>query len=122
MRWNSRINRTVDDHWKDISIIQATLYKALSYTNLNRYQPGVVHKLLRTEPRSARDVYRIPIKLKLLCGAYTLQSNRSAYNQTAVNPTCQLCDSEEETLEHFILHYSHVEYTRNLLSVTFHMK
>ena len=89
----------MDDHWKEILINQATLYKTLSYINLNGYQPGVVHKLLRIEPRSVRDVNRIPTKLKLLCGAYILQSNRSAYNQTAVNPTCQLCDSADETLE-----------------------
>ena len=73
----------------------------------------MVHKLLRIEPHSARDVNRIPTKLRLLCGAYTLHSDRSAYNQTAVNPMCQLCDSEDETLEHFILHCSHLEYTGN---------
>ena len=115
LRWKSRINRSVDDHWKEILINQATLYKTLSYINLNGYQPGVVHKLLRIEPRSARHVNRIPIKLKLLCGAYILQSNSSAYNQTAVNPTCQLCDSEDETLEHFILNYMHLEFTRKFV-------
>ena len=30
-----------------------------------------------------------------------------------VNPTCQLCDSDEEILEHFILHCSALENTRN---------
>ena len=90
LRWKSRINRAVDDHWKDILINQATLYKTLRDFNLNEYQPGVVHKLLRTEPLSARDVNRIPTQLRLLYGAYILQSNISAYNQTAVNPMCEL--------------------------------
>ena len=40
----------------------------------------------------------------MLCGAYTLQSMRLSCNQSTVNPTCQLCNVAEETLEHFILH------------------
>ena len=53
------------------------------------------------------------MKLQLLCGAYTLQSNRSAYNKTEVNPTCHLCDCGDEDLEHFILKCTYLEYTRN---------
>ena len=48
-----------------------------------------------------------------MCGAYTLQSNRAAYNKTEVNPTCQLCGEGDEDLEHFILNCSCLEYTRN---------
>ena len=84
-----------------------------NHLNLNGYQPRVVHKLLRIEPQSTRDVNRIATNLKLLCGAYTLQSNRSAYNKTEVNPTCQLCDCGDEDLEHFILKCTYLEYTRN---------
>ena len=72
-----------------------------------------MHQLLRIEPWSRRDLNRIPTKLKLLCGAHTLQSNKAACNNAKVNPTCQLCGSDEETLEHFILHCSTLENTRN---------
>ena len=48
-----------------------------------------------------------------MCGAYTLQSNRAAYNKTEVNPTCQLCGEGDEDLEHFILNCSYLEYTIN---------
>ena len=60
-----------------------------------------------------RDVNRISTKLRFLCGAYTLQSNRAVYNKTVVNPTCQLCGCDEENLEHFILNGSYLEYIRN---------
>ena len=90
-QWKNRVNRVVNEHWKEIIIAQAILYKSLKYTNLNRYQPGEVHKLLQIEPHSTRDVNRISTKLKFLCGAYTFQSNRSAYNKTVVTQTCQLC-------------------------------
>ena len=112
-QWKNRVNRVVNEHWKEIISAQAILYKSLKYINLNRYQPGEVHKLLQIEPHSTRDVNRISTKLKFLCGAYTLQSNRSAYNKTVVNPICQLCGCGDEDLEHFILNCSYLEYTRN---------
>ena len=89
------------------------LYSSEVFGVLGRYRYRNVHKLLRIEPRSRRDLNRIPTKLKLLCGAYTLQSNKAACNNTNVNPTCLLCGSDEETLEHFILHSSVLENTRN---------
>ena len=77
------------------------------------FSPTHVHNYLHIEPRSTRDVNRISTKLKYLCGAYTLQSNRAVYNKTEVSPTCQLCGEGDEDLEHFILNCSYLEYTRN---------
>ena len=94
-------------------LTQATLYKTFGYLNLDEYKPGTVHALLRIEPRSSRDLNRIPAKLTLLCGAYTLQSNRPASNQAGVKPICQRCCSDKETLEHFVLYCLALEYTRN---------
>ena len=112
------MNKVVNEHRKDIITVHVSLYQSLQYLNLNGYQPGVLHKLLRIEPQSTRDVNRIATKFKLLCGAYTLQSNRSAYryNKTTVNPTCQLCECGDEDLEHFILKCTYLEYTRNLIT------
>ena len=98
---------------KKVLLTQAILHKTFGYLNLDGYKPGTVHALLRTEPWSSRDLNRISAKLKLLCGAYTLQSNRPACNQPGVKPICQLCCSDEETLEHFVLYCSALEYTRN---------
>ena len=103
----------MNNYWKDRITTQAELYKSLLYLNIHGFQPGEVHQLLKIEPRSTRDVNRISTKLKYLCGAYTLQSNRAAYNKTEVNPTCQLCGEGDEDLEHFILNCSYLEYTRN---------
>ena len=47
----------------------------------------------------------INLKLKILCGVYTLQSTRASFNQNIlyIDPTCQVCCSAPETLVHFIL-------------------
>ncbi len=49
-----------------------------------------------------QDVQRAEVKAKLLTGTYTLQSNRAAFNQHAVDPLCRMCSEGPETREHFI--------------------
>ena len=82
---------------------QATMYSSLNYLNVKIYKPGKIHPLLKIEPNSVRDIPRISIKLKLICGVYVLQSTRASFNQNEVDPTCQMCSSYPETLDHFIL-------------------
>ena len=38
-----------------------------------------------------------------MCGGYILQSCRARFNQNLVDPTCKVCNTDNETLEHFIL-------------------
>ena len=38
-----------------------------------------------------------------MTGTYILQSNRAAFNQNAIDPTCLLCKNGEETIKHFLL-------------------
>ena len=38
-----------------------------------------------------------------MTGTYYLQSNKAAFNQNMIDPTCLVCKMESETLEHFLL-------------------
>ena len=58
---------------------------------------------MRPYLHSDRDIYRIPVKNKVLTGTYILQTNRAKFNQNDVNPICQLCHKCEETPQHFII-------------------
>jgi hypothetical protein len=49
------------------------------------------------------DIKRATTKARLLCGVYILQSNRAAFNQFRVDPTCPLCRQGNENLRHFLL-------------------
>ena len=110
--WKKLISKNLNCYWREYLVRQTKLYKTLRYINLEQYKPGVLHTLLQIEPTSVRDTNRIAAKLKMLCGAYTLQSTRSSCNQSAVNPTCQLCNIAEETLEHFILYCDTLDLVR----------
>ena len=39
------------------------------------------------------------LKTKILTGTYVLQTTRVKFNQDEINPTCQVCKIEDETLE-----------------------
>ena len=80
---------------------------------MSYYQPGKLHPLLQIEPNSVRDIPRLAVKLKLLCGVYVLQSTRASFNQNDIDPTCQVCSSSPETLLHFILECPILETIRN---------
>ena len=50
-----------------------------------------------------RDVTRLNTKLKLVTGSYVLQVNRACFSQNQVNRTCMICNTDDETTEHFLL-------------------
>ena len=73
---------------------------------------GKCHPAVKPYCYSNRDIYRITVKNKILTGTYILQSNRAKFNQNEVNPTCQLCQTDNETLKHFLLGCHELESVR----------
>ena len=43
------------------------------------------------------------MKLKVMSGAYILQSNRADFNKNKEDPTCMICGLDAEDIEHFVL-------------------
>ncbi|CAG2246627.1 unnamed protein product [Mytilus edulis] len=62
---------------------------------------GKIHPLALANSANQRDINRITIGTKIATGTCILQTNRAAYNQNNVDPTCKLCDQAEETLSHY---------------------
>jgi len=98
--WKKMINKAVSEYW------------SLDYLNASNYSNGNVHAALSSVQTSARDIARLPIKLRLLTGTYYLQSNKAALNQNKIDPTCLVCHTEPETLEHFLLYCKVLAETR----------
>ena len=81
LNWKTKVNLSLYKYWTEVIVNQATMYSSLNYLNVKKYQPGKIQPLLKIEPNSVRDIPRISIKLKLLCGVYVLQSTRASFNQ-----------------------------------------
>ena len=76
---------------------------------------GEVHPLLCIPIKSSKEAVRYSSKLKLLTGTYVLQSNRSVFNQNAVDPVSRLCNIEEETTEHVLLRCPELSLRSNVI-------
>ena len=74
LKWKSKVNQALHGYWTDVIVNRASLYSSLTYMNFEKYQPGQIHPLLKIEPNSVRDITRIAIKLKVLCGVYNHRS------------------------------------------------
>ena len=76
---------------------QSRLYSSLKYLS-KTYVVGKCHPVVKPCLNSDRDIPRIPVKNKALTGTYILQTNRVKFNQNEVNPVCQRCKEDDETL------------------------
>ena len=101
--WKRTVNKAINFKWKTQLQETKKLYKNLQYLNVgNPYYKGI-HNLLRINCKSARDVDRIPVKLKLITGTYLLQTSKAAIKKNGNDSICLICGKDDEAVEHFIL-------------------
>ena len=110
--WQKQVYKKVRDFWKQKILDVACTYSSLKHLSFEGFTPGRIHPLLALETSSPTDINRIRLKLKMLVGEYVLQTNRAAFNQNEFKPICLLCDNEEETLAHFLLHCKSLDTVR----------
>ena len=111
LEWKKQVNKVINDHWTGKILCRSELYSSLRYLS-KTFTVGNCHPAVKPYNCSNRDIYRIPVKNKILTGTYILQSNRAKFNQNEVNPMCQLCQMDNETLKHFLLECKVLEYVR----------
>ena len=97
------VDTSVNRYWMEILLECANTYSTLKHLSVDNYKIGKVHPILRLGPYSGRAANKISVKVKLLTGTYILRTNRAVFNNTAVNPQCLLCKTEEETLLNFLI-------------------
>jgi hypothetical protein len=101
--WTSTVKRKIYEHWSKSITESISYYKSLQYLSCENLEKGKLHPILKINCKSKVDLHRLPIKLKLLTGAYILQSNRIKMYKNELNTLCLQCEKDRETTEHFIL-------------------
>jgi hypothetical protein len=86
-------------------------YKSLEFLT-EGINIGKVHPMLTTTSANARDICRLPSRIKIATGTYIIQSKRAAFNSYKVDRTCRLCNQEEETVTHFMITCNTLQNTR----------
>ena len=77
------------------------------------FKVGTLHPALASVTTAHTDIIRLTYKLRFLTGTYQLQSNRVAFNQNAVNATCPLCKTSDETATHVLTKCTATHEVRN---------
>ena len=115
--WKSYVNSRVSSHcWASLQD-QALQKSSLSLLNVRSCSIGNLHPVWRNHTTTT-DIRRATIKAKLICNVYILQSHRSRFNKSTVDPTCRLCGSGAEDREHFLIKCSALHATRQKHIVT----
>ena len=119
LSWKHQYNNAVNNFWMDQILPQVKMFSSLKY--LSRiYTVGKCHPAVKPYNLSVRDVNRIAVKSKILTGTYILQTNRVKFNQNEVDPTCQLCKQDKETLHHFLITCTTLEECRKTIMIDIH--
>jgi hypothetical protein len=100
-RWRSLVKTKVLGWWEDHTRLEAASMSTLKHLNISEVSFRKVHPVWQIAVPSVQNVERARIKARLLTGTYMFQATRSRYD-AQINSTCQLCDGEPETCEHFI--------------------
>jgi hypothetical protein len=62
-----------------------------------------VHPVWSSLPAVTREVKKAQIKARLLTGTYRLQSDMQRFSKEKDEQKCELCQIEQENMEHFLL-------------------
>ena len=81
------------------------LYPSMRYICSTKFRLGMPHLAVVSVKPSVSDTRRSPVKLKLMTGSYSLQTNRPTSNQHH-STDCLLCKQAPETRAHFLIHCS----------------
>jgi hypothetical protein len=60
------VNKAVDEYWIEHTKKMSTYFKSLCYLNASNYFNEKAHAALASVQTSARDIARLPVKLRLM--------------------------------------------------------
>ena len=111
--WSNITRKCIHEFWSKAILEIVPLYTGLDHLSSYNLGKGKIHPLLKVNCQSTSDIMRLPIKLKILTGSYTLQTKRVRMYQKEEDPTCLLCNSNKENIEHVVLTCKNLSGTRD---------
>ena len=85
---------------------------SLRYMAVQKHPLDEPHPLYKHTGSNPHEIEKAAIKARILTGTYTLQANRHKFNQQDIDKTCELCRTDTENREHFILDCTALEERR----------
>lgn len=98
--WKRTVKLAIDNFWEASLKQEARDKSSLKYLNINNCKIGKAHLVWRCGP-DPMQATMAATKAVMLAGRYPLTGTRCAGRQAL--PACQLCESEKEDLQHFLI-------------------
>ena len=106
------IDKNINQYWMKHILGEKENKSSLKFMSKTLCQFGKQHSTWSFVRDNPTDVQKAAIKTRILTGCYTLQANRSKFNQYKVDPTFPICKSAPEDRKHFILQCSSIQRIR----------
>ena len=106
---------SIKGHWDSVLREGAAKKPSLRFLDLEACSISRPHHLWTFSQVSLEAARYARVHARVLLGVYTLQANKSVFNQYAVDPTCPLCGTGSEDRAHFILYCGGLAGTRTPL-------
>ncbi|MES9879590.1 MAG: reverse transcriptase family protein [Sedimenticola sp.] len=102
-KWKKMLGDAFNSHFYKLWTMDVAQKSSLRYLHISERPLDSQHPIWASASSDTREIRKASIKVRLLTGTYTLQSNRSRFNQFEVSPNCCLCQDSPEDRMHFIL-------------------
>ncbi len=110
--WKKMLDDSVDKHLAEEWNQNLQNKSSTSYLQIPTKPTQETHQVWKTVPNNTRSTKKANIKVKILTGTYTLQSNRARYNQHSVPATCPYCKLGDEDRLHLLLQCNNYQKTQ----------
>ena len=102
-KWKNMTKKAINDYWN--SVLKSNLSEKSTMENcyIEGIAIGQTHPVWETVKSNTKDVRRGITKARVVTGTYLLQIHKCKFNKSEIDPTCPLCRSGSETLEHFLI-------------------
>ncbi len=122
LAWKSHISEMVKLYWEDQLRKAALSKKTLQYLLQGPHPSSLPHPLWQVCRGNSFQTSAAMTRARMLVGRYPVQEILHSVYQKADSPTCQLCCTDTETLEHLIascpsLHHIRSRFVRRLKEI-----
>jgi hypothetical protein len=102
IEWKGIVKKSINIYWNTKLQLDCQSKSSLSLLRTTSLEMGKTHIVWDSINNSVWDVRKAITKARMLTGTYMLQTLKSKFNQSEVDPTCPICRLETETITHVI--------------------
>ena len=94
IEWKDIVKRSINTYWNTKLQLDCQSKSSLSLLSTTSLEMGKTRIVWDSINNSVRDVRQAITKARMLTGTYMLQTLKSKFNQSEVDPTCPICRLE----------------------------